>query len=104
MDEYSDDLTNVCTDLVALTEYEMFVYRLLTQYDAGVWVRVETLSSLLNSPPDGIAPRLFVSWLQDPLSDDNYVIIVFYEDESKWSMGAHYNRSRLLSKCSGREA
>jgi hypothetical protein len=41
-------------------------------------------------------PKLFATWLPDPLAEDAFVVIFFLDDDSKWSMAAHYNRARLL--------
>jgi hypothetical protein len=43
-----------------------------------------------------LKPDLFAAWLADPLGDDGYAVILFYEEESLWTMAARYNRQRLL--------
>jgi hypothetical protein len=47
-----------------------------------------------------LKPELFTTWLPDPMGHDAYAVILFYDDESKWSMAAHYNRGRLLGDAS----
>jgi hypothetical protein len=47
-----------------------------------------------------LKPELFATWLADPMADEAYAVILFYDDESKWSMAAHYNRRRLLGEAS----
>jgi hypothetical protein len=87
-------LFNGCTDLVSLRKAEAFPPRLLGEKRAGEWVRVRDLCSHVGVAGE-IKPELFAAWLPDPTADDAYAVILFYDDESKWSMAAHYNRGRL---------
>jgi hypothetical protein len=51
-------------------------------------------------PAGELKPELFATRLPDPTADEAYVVILFYDDESKWSMAAHYNRGRLREDAS----
>ncbi len=84
-------LYNGCTDLIGLRKHEGFPRRLLER-GPGEWVRVREFYSQAGE----LKPELFAAWLPDPAADEAYAVILFYDDESKWSMAAHYNRGRLL--------
>ncbi len=89
-------LCNICTDLVSLKKAEAFPLHLLQSKRPGDWVRVREVCQRLGLPSDDLTPELFATWLPDPIAHDGYAVILFYDDESKWSMAAHYNRARLL--------
>lgn len=98
MEEESTRLNNFCADLVSLKEREPFVLHLLTNTPAGEWVRVQELCAALGLAADGVEPDLFAARLADPLGDEGYSLIVFYDNESLWTMAARYNRQRLLEE------
>lgn len=98
MDEESTRLNNFCADLVSLRECEPFVLHLLTNTRAGEWVRVEEVCATLGLAADGADPDLFAARLADPMGDEGYSLIVFYDSESLWTMAARYNRQRLLER------
>jgi hypothetical protein len=89
-------LFNACADLVTLKKYEAFPLRLLGGKRPGEWVGVRKLCEQVGVAADDLSSRVFAAWLPDPKAEDGYVVIVFYDDESKWSMAAHYNRGLLL--------
>lgn len=97
------DWCNACTDLVALKKYEAFPQRLLETKQAGEWVRAREFCTQLGLDPGGLGLELCATWLTDPHKQDGYAVILFYDEESLWSMAAHYNRGRLVndaaSKC-----
>ncbi len=97
-------LFNACADLVTLKKCEAFPLRLLGGKRPGDWVGVRQLCQQLGLAADDLTPELFAAWLPDPKADDGYVVILFYDDESKWSMAAHYNRGRLLGGPAPNEA
>ena len=45
--------------------------------------------------PGELKPEVFATWLPDPMANGDYAVVMFYDDDSKWSMAAHYNRERL---------
>ncbi len=97
-------LFNTCADLVSLKRYEAFPLPLLGGKRPGEWVGVRELCQQSGVPAEDLSPELFAVWLPDPKAQDGYVVIVFYDDESKWSMAAHYNRGRLLGGPAPNEA
>jgi hypothetical protein len=54
--------------------------------------------------PGSLKPELFATGLPDPLAQDGYVVVLFYDHESKWSMVAQYNRLRLLGEAPRNQA
>jgi hypothetical protein len=97
MDDEELELTNACTDLVSAKKWEAFPTQLLQDERAGEWVGVQRLCRQLGLDVGGLKEDLFAAWLPDPMDNDAYVVIVFYDDESKWTMAAHYHRQRLLA-------
>ncbi len=93
-----DEITlfNACTDLVSLKKSEAFPLRLLSGKRPGEWVGAREFCQHVGVPAGDLAPELFATWLPDPKAHDGYVVILFYDDESKWSMAAQYNRVRLM--------
>ncbi len=70
---------------------------LLIGKPTGEWVRVQQLCLQAGLPADAIKADLVAAWLKDPAGDENYAIIIFYDEESMGSMAARYNRQRLLN-------
>ena len=91
-------LFNMCTDLVTLKKKEIFPLRLLLSKRPGEWVGVRDFCQQIGVAPAEMSPGLFVTWLPDPLAHEGYAVIMFYDDESKWSLAAHYNQERLMNK------
>ena len=91
-------LYNACTDLVSLKKWEAFPRRLLGGKRSGEWIGVSGFCQQIGVAAEELAPELFVTWLPDPKAHDGYVVILFYDDESMWSMAAHYNRERLMDR------
>jgi hypothetical protein len=98
MEEESILLENFCADLVSVKECEPFVLHLLTGIQAGEWVRVDELCAALGLAANGVEPELFATRLADPLGDEGYSLIVFYDNASLWTTAARYNRQRLLEE------
>lgn len=93
------DLENACLDLVSERKNETFVEELLTKRQSGEWHLVHRLCQESGTPPvAGLAEaaHVFVTWLNDPLGDPSFATILFFDDESKRTAGAQYNRARLL--------
>jgi hypothetical protein len=97
-----DEITlfNGCTDLVSLRKCEAFPLRLLQSKRSGEWIQVRGFCSQVGAAAGELKPELFATWLPDPMGHEAYAVILFYDDESKWSMAAHYNRERLLGEAS----
>src|ERR1700733_7492717 len=93
-------LCNACTNLVSLRKTEAFPLHLLGSKRPGEWVRVDDFCLQIGVSPGELRPELFATWLPDPKAHEAYVVVMFYDDESKWSMAAHYNRERLLGSAS----
>ncbi len=95
-DEDLTHLNNVCADLVSLKRWEAFPAHLLIGKRTAEWVRVGELCVQAGLDVGNLKPDLFAAWLPDPAGDARYAVIVFYDEESLWSMAASYNRQRLL--------
>ncbi len=97
-----DEITlfNTCTDLVGLRKNEPFLLHLLGTKRPGEWVGVRECCLQIGVAASDLGPAVFATWLPDPAAQDGYAVILFYDDESKWSMAAHYNRRRLLGGAS----
>lgn len=93
----TDLMSNLCTDLVALRRMEPAVSHLLRDHHSGVWVPVANLYSQTEVPFPESGAELQTAWLPAP-HDPNYAVIVFFDDESKWSMTAEYDAMRLLGR------
>jgi len=89
-------LFNTCTDLVSLKAAEGFPLHLFQSNRPGDWVCVREVCERIGVTPGDLKPKIFATWLPDPMAHDGYAVIVFYDDDLKWSMAAHYNRARLL--------
>src|SRR5258708_16505385 len=88
-------MLNACTDLVSLERSEACRRRLLGDKRPGEWIGVREYCRQIGIAWENFPPDLFATFLPDPAAHDGYVVIVFYDDDSKWSMAAQYNRSRL---------
>lgn len=100
MEDYIDIIENSVFDLVSSESSEGFVMRLLETRQAGQWARVQDLcreSGITVADVISASPDLFVTWLRDPLGDAGFVVITFFDDISKFSRSAHYNKSRLFN-------
>jgi len=90
-------LFNTCTDLVSLKKTEAFPLHLLATKRPGEWITVRECCQEIGVPVGDLSPTLFATWLLDPMANEAYAVIFFYDDETKWTMAAHYNRDRLLA-------
>lgn len=101
-----DEITlfNTCSDLVSLKKTEAFPRQLLESKRPGEWICVRELCLGIGVAPGDLRPEIFATWLPDPMAHDAYTVIMFYDDQSKWSMAAHYNRARLLGGSSPNQA
>jgi hypothetical protein len=104
MDEDETKLMNACADLVASRNNEAFPLLLLTKEQAGEWIPLSDFCSQIGLTAEALQPSVFATWLPDPMGNGDYVIIMFYDEESQWSMAAQYNRSRLLGGMASQQA
>ena len=91
-----DRLINFCADLVTLRKTEAFPLRLLRDQGPGQWVLVNDLCQQSGINTGEATPGLVAAWLPDPSGDQEYTVIIFFDDETKQSFAAHFNRRRLL--------
>jgi hypothetical protein len=93
---HDDEITlfNTCTNLVTLRKAEAFPMHLLGSRRPGEWLCVREVCLQIGVAPGDLRPDVFATWLPDPLAQEAYVVIMFYDDETKWSMAAHYARAR----------
>jgi hypothetical protein len=95
MDE-EDVLSNVCTDLVTLARLEPALVHLFGSKSAGEWVRVAELYGIAGHPDASIKAGLAAAWLPSPSGDRGAAVVLFYDDETLWSMTAWYDVARLF--------
>src|SRR4051812_11464570 len=100
MDDEDITLVNGCLDLVTLKKNEAFPLCLLGDRRPGEWVGVRDLCRQLGLATAELKADLFATWLPDPAGYEGFAVVLFYDDESKWSTTAHYNRGWLLSTAS----
>jgi hypothetical protein len=96
-DEELARLNNFCADLLGMQRWEPFAMHLLIGKRTGEWVRVRELCLQAGLDVGDLKNDLFAAWLPDPAGDEGYAFILFYDEESMWTMAAHYNRQRLLN-------
>ncbi len=97
-DEELTRLNNLCADLVGLKRWEAFPVHLLIAQRVGEWVSVRKLCLQTGLDAGDVKPDLFAAWLSDPTGDEGYAVILFYDEESMWTMAARYNRQRVLDQ------
>ena len=90
------ELTNTCADLVSLKKNEAFPRYLLATKRSGEWINVPETCQQLELAAGETSSDLFATWLVDPVGQDGYCVVVFYDRGSQWIMAAQYNRGRLL--------
>jgi hypothetical protein len=98
MDDETDRLSNLCTDLVSLRRYEPALVYLLRDRPAGSWVPVRELYAHAGQIAAPVKPQLVAAWLPSPGDDSGYAVILFLDDDTKWSLTADYNVARLLNQ------
>lgn len=96
MEDDDIEIANACADLLGLKANEKFPLHLLRDKRAGEWIGVGELCRQSGVGARPIKPALFVTWLPDPIGHQEYAVVLFYDEDSQWSMAAHYNRGRLI--------
>jgi hypothetical protein len=95
MENDSIDLLNsACADLVGSKDHEAFPVNLLSRRP-GEWVNVRDLCARVGVASGNIGGEVFALWLPDPGGDPSYVVVLFYDVESLWTLAAAYNGERL---------
>lgn len=93
-------LSNLCADLISLRRLEpallYLAARAFRRKRAGEWVSVAELYRCAGSSDESIKPELVAAWLPAPFSDTDYVVVLFYDAETQWSLTADYNMTRLV--------
>ncbi len=97
-DEELTELNNLCADLVSMKRWEAFPVHLMDDKRGGEWVSVREFCLQIGLDTEDLKPHLFATWLPDPTGDEGLVVILFYDEESMWTMAARYNRQRLLER------
>ena len=93
-DEDLIDLNDYCSDLVGSKRWEAFPMQLLKGKPVAEWVRVRDFCLEAGLHVGDCKSDLFASWLPDPTGAEEYALILFYDEESMWTMAARYNRRR----------
>jgi hypothetical protein len=78
--------------------------QLLGSRQAAKWIFVRDFCLKVGVPCGELKASVFAIWLPDPLAHDAYAVLIFYDDDTKWSMAAHYNRQRLQKSTSATDA
>lgn len=97
MNDKTDLMSNICTDLVSLRRLEPGVIHLLRDRKPGAWTHVRDLYERAEEESTSMTTDLLAAWLPSP-NDPDYAVIVFFDDETKWSLTAEYNAKRLLGQ------
>lgn len=95
MNNDSDPQMDLCSELVTLRKTEPFLLTLLTEHGPGEWASVGEICRRIHFVSTEISPGLVSTWLPDPFGADDFIVIIFYDDETKRSLAANYNRCRL---------
>lgn len=95
MDDEADILNNLCADLVSLRRLEPGLVYLFRVKTPGTWTPVRELYDRAGQPDGSIKAQLAAAWLPSPGGPD-YAVVVFFDDETKWSLTADYNLARLM--------
>jgi hypothetical protein len=88
-----DLISNLCADLVSERRHEPILLRLFRDVPAGEWVPLRQLTVSGDYPA-----TLAASWTRTP--DPDFVLVLFFDTETLWSMHADYNLSRLTKRAS----
>lgn len=95
MEDETDCLNNLCTDLVSLRKLEPGIEQLL-QNRPGEWVAVADLYRVAGVSPLRIKSELSATWLPSPSGAPGSVVVLFCDEELQWSLTAYYNSKRLF--------
>ena len=96
MEDETDRLSNLCTDLVSLARLEPALVHLFRHTRAGEWISVAELYRTAGAPEEGIKPELAATWLPSPSDQPGYAVVLFCDEQLQWSMTAYHNVDRLF--------
>jgi hypothetical protein len=82
---------------VSLRRLEPGLAALFRDRAPGTWVPVRDLYERAGTSTEPIPTSLAAAWLPSP-GDPDYAVIVFFDDETKWSFTADCNATRLLGR------
>ena len=85
-----------CMDLVTIKNLEPFLLNLFKHHPMGKWCRVRETCEELGIHASAVKPDVVTVWLDDPFGDEGYAVIMFFDDDTKQSFAANYNKRRLL--------
>ena len=88
------DLLDKCADVVSQKSSERFLALLLTQR-MGQWNAARELAQQSNVDLNGIGADVSVTWVDDPSDDAAYALVLFFDDETKLTAAAQFNRAVL---------
>lgn len=89
------DLLDKCADVVSQKSSEKFLLSLLTQKRMGHWTAAGELAQQTGADLTGIGPDLYVTWVDDPSGNPAYALVLFFDDETKLTAAAQFNRAVL---------
>jgi hypothetical protein len=77
---------------------------ILVQVPAGSWTPVYELCNRAGGAGEPIKAELNAAWLPAPGAAPGYTVVVFFDDDTKWSLTAEYNVARLPGQAGMAEA
>lgn len=102
--DIEDELADFTADLIALSANEYILSRLFAE-PAGSW---SNLASFLERHQQAVQAvkkiqadcdgTVQVTWLEHPILDHGYCLVLFYVDSLGWNNLAVYNKARLQRK------
>jgi hypothetical protein len=102
--DLEDQFADLAADLVGLESNSVFIERLLV-ISPNQWRDVRDLCDRLHPVVSQLEEleilaedSLKVSWLEHPLPDSGYCLILFYLKSLQWDSLALYNRQHFLQK------
>lgn len=97
MDEFdeTDEINNLCADLVSVRRHEPALRFLFRSVPAGTWVPVHELYAHAGGAGQPILATLVAAWVGSV--EPEYTFVLFHEPERQWWMTATYNVARLLA-------
>ena len=95
MDQEEDELTChlelLSGAVLSEQKYEPMLEQLFSQVSAGEWMSLE------DALPTDFHEDIFVAWLNLPDQTERaFRLVLFFHEDSGWSMTANYNAERLL--------
>lgn len=95
MENELTDLLDLCADLVSQKSSEAFVASLFSRMRIGQWTNAAELAKEAGVDLNGIGSDVLVTWKDDPSGDPAYTLVLFFDDETKLTAVAQFNRAAL---------